>query len=116
LFDFDNMSDDEIRDIVVERFREYPNLDDGEVEVVVRNGHVTLTGRVGTDAEAQEAEALLDDVLGLNDYTNDLVVAGTVRYQLPEGSDDAEAVSEELDDQLGNSDDQQSDTAEHLAE
>src|SRR5690606_22168389 len=75
-----------------------------------------LSGRVGTDAEVQVAEAVLDDVLGLDDYTNELVVDEAVRYALPEAADDAEAASEELDDQLGESDEQQSDTAEHLQE
>lgn len=116
VFDFGNMDDDEIRSVVVEHLREYPNLNDAGVEVMVRNGHVTLSGRVGTDGEVQVAEAVLDDVLGLDDYTNDLMVDETVRYQLPEAADDAEAASEELDDQLGDSDEQQSDTAEHLEE
>lgn len=116
LFDFPNMTDDEIRDVVVEHLREYPNLNDAGVEVSVRDGHVTLGGRVGTDAEVQVAEAVLDDVLGLDSYTNELVVDESVRYQLPEAADDAEVASEELDDQLGEADDQQSDTAAHLEE
>lgn len=116
LFDFSNMSDDEIRDVVVEHLREYPSLNDTDVDVTVRDGQVTLSGRVGTDAEVQVAEAVLDDVLGLDDYTNELVVDEAVRYALPEAADDAEAASEELDDQLGESDEQQSDTAEHLQE
>lgn len=117
LFDFENMSDDEIRGVVVEHFREYPNLDDAGVEITVRNGHVTLSGRVGTDAEVQEAEAVLDDVLGLDDYTNNLVVDESARYQLPEAADDAAAAGEALDDQLGgDTDEQQTDTAEHLEE
>lgn len=115
VFDFEDMSDDEIRSIVVEHLREYPNLDAAEMEVTVRNGHVTLGGRVGTDAEVQVAEAVLDDVLGLESYTNDLVVDESVRYQLPEAADDADAAGEELDDQHGG-DEQQSDTAEHLQE
>ena len=116
LFDFSNMSDDEIRTVVVEHLREYPSLNDTAVEVAVRNGHVTLGGRVGTDAEVQVAEAVLDDVLGLDDYTNNLVVDEAVRYSLPEAADDAATAGEELDDQLGDSDEQQSDTAEHLQE
>src|SRR5690606_1949661 len=67
-----NMSDDEIRDVVLEHLRESPNVSADDVQVAVRDGHVTLSGRVGTDAEAQVAEAVLDDVLGLDEYTNDL--------------------------------------------
>ena len=116
LFDFSNMTDDEIRSVVLEQLREYPNLNEAGVEVSVRDGHVTLGGRVGTDAEVQVAEAVLDDVLGLDSYTNDLVVDESARYQLPEAADDAEVAAEEMDDQLGDSDDQQSDTAAHLEE
>lgn len=116
LFDFNDMTDAEIRAVVVEHLREYPNLDANSLEVTVRNGHVTLGGRVGTDAEVQVAEAVLDDVLGIDSYTNDLVVDESYRYQLPEAADEAEATSEELDDQLSDSEDQQSDTAEHLQE
>ena len=116
LFDFSQMTDEEIRGVVVEHLREYPNLDAAALDVTVRNGHVTLGGRVGTDAEVQVAEAVLDDVLGIDSYTNDLVVDEAYRYELPEAADDAEAAGEDLDDQLGNSEDQQSDTAEHLQE
>ena len=116
LFDFSDMTDDEIRQVVIEHFREYPNIDANAIEVTVRNGHVMLEGRVGTDAEVQVASAVLDDVLGIDSYTNDLVVDESYRYQLPEAADDAEEAIEALDDQLGTSDDQQSDTAEHLQE
>jgi hypothetical protein len=116
LFDFSDMTDDEIRGVVVEQLREYPNLVADALEVTVRNGHVTLGGRVGTDAEVQVAEAVLDDVLGIETYTNDLVVDESRRYELPNAADDAAAAAEELDDQLGTMDDQQSDTAEHLHE
>lgn len=116
LFDFNNMTDAEIRSVVVEQLREYPNLNADALEVAVRNGHVTLGGRVGTDAEVQVAEAVLDDVLGIDSYTNDLVVDEAYRYELPEAADDAAVAADELDDQLEDSDDQQSDTAEHLQE
>lgn len=116
LFDFDNMSDAEIRAVVVDHLRDYPNLNEAGIEVTVRDGHVTLSGRVGTDAEVQEAEAILDDVLGIDSYTNDLVVDESMRYELPEAVDDAAAAGDELDDQFGESTEQQSDTAEHLTE
>lgn len=116
LFDFNDMTDDEIRTVVVEHLREYPNLDADALEVTVRNGHVTLAGRVGTDAEVQVAEAVLDDVLGIASYTNELIVDEAYRYHLPEAADDAAIAQEQLDDQLGDSDVPQSDTAEHLQE
>lgn len=116
IFDFENMSDDEIREVVLEQLRESPNIGADDVQVIVRDGHVTLSGRVGTDGEAQVAEALLDDVLGIDDYTSELVVGEQGRYELPEAADDAEVAQEALDDSADSGDDQQSDTAEHLAQ
>jgi hypothetical protein len=116
LFDFSGMTDDEIRRTVVEHLREYPNLDADAIDVRVREGRVVLEGRVGTDAEVQVAASVLDDVLGLDDYSNELVVDEAYRFTLPEAADDAEAALDELDDQFGQSDEQQSDTAEHLQE
>jgi len=112
LFDFDNMTDDEIRTVVLEQLHEYPTLEAAAVSVVVRNGRVTLSGSVGTDAEVQVANAVLGDMLGLNDFVNELIVEQGARYELPEAADDAELASEEMD-QLGDVE-PHSDTAEHL--
>lgn len=113
LFDFENMTDDEIRTVVLEQLNEYPNIEAAGVSVVVRNGRVTLSGSVGTDAEAQVADTVLGDILGLNDFVNELVVAEGARFELPEAADDAVIVGEEADDQLGEVE-PHSDTAEHL--
>ena len=114
IFDFANMTDDEIREVVREQLREYPNIDPDDIDVVVRNGAVTLSGRVGTDAEVEVATAVLDDVLGLEDYTNELVVDELRRGDLPEAADSAAAIEDEVDDQMGDPPSHQSDTAEHL--
>ena len=116
LFDLGNMSDDEIRDLVVQQFNEYPNIDAGWIDVSVRDGFVTLAGRVGTDAEARVAEEVLHDVIGIESYANELVVDETHRFEAPEGADDAIALEEDSDDQLGRPDANQSDTAGHLVE
>jgi hypothetical protein len=116
VFDFSTMTDDEIYDVVVQQLQEYPNLDAGWVDVAVREGRVTLSGRVGTDAELQIAEQVLVEVLGLTDVVNELVVDELHRNTLPEAIDDALAEEDEADDQLGGANDQQSDTAAHLVE
>jgi hypothetical protein len=116
LYDFQNMSDDELRTLVLEQLREYPNLDADDIDVRVKDGTVTLAGRVGTDAEVQVATAVLDDVLGLDDFAVELVVDELRRGDTPVAADDAIAQDEEVDDQLGEPDAQQSDTAEHLVE
>lgn len=117
-FDFSEMTDDEIYDLVVQHLGEYPELDVGWMEVAVRNGHVTLSGSASSDGEVQIAEKALLDVLGLpqESFTNDLVVDELHRGEAPEAADDAVAADREADDQLGGHDHGQSDTAEHLVE
>jgi hypothetical protein len=117
-FDFTEMTDDEIYDLVVQHLGEYPELDVGWIDVAVRNGHVTLSGRVASDGEVQIAEKAVLDVLGLaqESFTNDLVVDELHRGELSEAADDAAAEEMEADEQFGSADSSQSDTAEHLVE
>lgn len=115
LYDFDQMTDDEIREIVVEHLREYPSLDADWIDVQVKDGFVTLSGRVGTDGEIRVAEAVVDDVLGIDSYSNELVVDELHRQELSEASDEATAEEGEMDGKLRGASLQQSDTAEHLS-
>ena len=117
-FDFSEMDDDEIYDLVVQHLTEYPELDVGWMDVIVSGGHVTLSGRVSSDGEVQIAEKALVDVLGLPEesFTNDLVVDELHRGEMPEAADDAVAQELDTDDQLGSSAWDQSDTAQHLVE
>ncbi len=115
-FDFSIMSDDEIYSVVAQHLREYPNLDADSIDVSVRDGFVTLSGRVGSDGEKQVAEKALVDVLGVEQFANDLVVSELYRGMAPEAADEAVALDREVDDQLGEPDPNQTDTAEHLHE
>lgn len=116
-YDFTGMSDDEIYDVVVQHLGEYPELDVGWIEVAVRGGRVTLSGRVSSDGEAQIAEKALVEVLGLAEVSNELVVDELHRGEAPEAADDALAQDREVDDQLGEPGEaQHSDTAAHLME
>ncbi|HET7276293.1 MAG TPA: BON domain-containing protein [Longimicrobiaceae bacterium] len=116
IFDLENLSDDEIRTLVIEQLQQYPNIDAGWIEVDVKQGHVTLSGRVGTDGEVQVAESVLDDVIGIDNYSNNLVVDELHREDTPEAADEAIVQDREVDEQSGEPDPQQTDTAEHLAE
>ena len=116
LYDLNNMTDDEIRDLVVQELREYPNVDSDWIDVQVKGGFVTLSGRVGTANEVQVAEEVVHDVIGIDSFSNELVVDETHRSEMPEAVDDWAAMEAEIDDQLGEPDPNQSDTAEHLAE
>jgi hypothetical protein len=116
IHDFDRMTDDEIYDLVVQQLREYPEVDVDDVEVQVRDGHVTLAGRVSSDREVQVARAAVVDLLGVERFTSDLVVDELRRGMAPEAADDAVAADRETEDQLGEEDPNQSDTAQHLDE
>jgi hypothetical protein len=116
VFDFSTMTDDEIYDVVVQELSETPELDAGWIDVTVRDGRVTLSGRVATDGEAQVAEKVLVEVLGVPNVVNELVVDELHRGELPEAVDDELAVEGEMDEQLGEVNDSQSDTAQHLVE
>lgn len=117
-FDFGEMTDDEIYELVVEHLGEYPELDVGWIDVSVRDGHVTLSGRVSSDGEVQVAEKALLDVLGFpqDSFSNELVVDELHRGEAPEAADDAALAEEESDDPLGSPEGDQSDTAGHLVE
>lgn len=116
IFDYSGMTDDELYDLVTQHLREHPEVDEGWIEVTVREGHVTLAGRVGSDAEVSVAEQVVTETLGLEEFTNELMVDELHRGQLPEAADDAVMVDMEVDSQLGDSNENQSDTAAHLVE
>lgn len=115
-FDFSAMTDDELYDLVVQQLREHPEVDAGSIDVVVRDGAITLEGRVGSDTEASVAEHALTAVLGLDRVSNHLVVDVLRRGEMPEAADDAVAADLDVDDQAGEGSAQHSDTAAHLAE
>lgn len=81
--DTDRMSDGELRAFVRDRIEEQLAFDPDDIEIGVRNGVVSLTGRVGTESEYRVVEHLLTDVLGLSEVKNDLVVDAIRRAESP---------------------------------
>lgn len=116
IFDFSGMTDDELYDVVVQELGEHPEIDAEWVEVRVRDGHVTLAGRVGSDSEVSVAEQVIVEILGLQEFTNELVVDELHRGEMPEAADDAVMQDLEVDAQYGETNENQSDTAAHLVE
>ena len=115
LYNLDDMSDDEIRELVLEQLRA-SNIDVGWVEVQVKEGLVTIGGRLGTDMEIQVVDQVVQDLIGVERYSNELVVDELHRFEGPEGADEHVAMEADMDDQLGDPSQNQSDTAEHLQE
>lgn len=83
-----NLSDDELRTLVEENLRQQPALDADYITVGVRNGKVTVEGRVGTEAELRILDHVLTDSIGLEDVDNLAVVDDNVRAISPEAIDE----------------------------
>lgn len=117
--DIENLSDDELRRLVRDELAANVLLDEEDITVTARDGHVTLSGRVGTEAQRRVAEHVLTDILGLTRFTDDLSVDPMRRSLMPEAADEEVALSStglegEL---LGDEPDSvMGDTAEHLVE
>lgn len=116
IFDFSGMTDDELYDVVMEELREHPELDPEWIQVGVKDGHVTLAGRVGSDSEVSVAEQVIVEILGIESFTNELIVDELHRGEMPEAADDAVMQDLESDAQYGETNENQSDTAAHLVE
>jgi BON domain len=95
LHNIEELDDNELRELVREQLREHASLDIDEITVHARAGKVTLSGRVGNDGERRVAEHVLSDVLGIEDYQNDLVVDSLARAQNSEAADESIAEDEE---------------------
>jgi hypothetical protein len=117
MHNIEELEDTELRDLVREQLAQHPALDIDDITVLVADGRVTLSGRVGTDGERRIAEHLLTDVLGIADFSNDLVIDATRRAENP-GAVDEEIVDEQLRSGalLGDVDVPFSAEAEHLAD
>ena len=79
----DDLSDRELRELVRSHLRAHNGLDVDYITVQVRDGAVTLEGRVGTDYERRVAEHVLTDTLGLTRVSNALVVQAIHRAESP---------------------------------
>jgi BON domain len=88
IHDRDDLSDDELRELVREHLAADNAIDLDDLTINVKNGKVILDGRVGTDEERQIAEHVVTDVLGLEDYENNIFVDPVRRAISPEAADE----------------------------
>jgi hypothetical protein len=91
VFDLDDLSDAELRELVRDQLAQDDALDVDGILVHVKDGYVTLSGRVGTEGERQIADHVLSDVIGLESFSNDLFVDPVRRDEEPEAADEAVA-------------------------
>jgi hypothetical protein len=117
IHDIDDLSDDELRDLVRDWLGQQQGVDASDITVRVEDGMVTLGGRVGTESELRVAEHLVTDSLGITNVENEIIVDAIRRAESPE------AIDEHLVDEdaragllLGDRANPQSPEAEHLEE
>ena len=87
-FDLDDLSDQELQELVRAQLDDYDTIDADNI-LVVKSGEVHLSGRVGTVSEREIADHILSDVIGLTSYQNDLVVDEVRRDEEDEAADEA---------------------------
>jgi hypothetical protein len=105
VFGLGGLSDEELRGLVRTQLSEHDTVDLDSVVVHARDGHVTLSGRVGTEEERRIVDHMLTDVIGLAAFTNDIVIDQVHRDMEPEAADEqvADAIATG-EDELGGSD------------
>jgi hypothetical protein len=84
IHDIDDLSDDELRRLVRDTFDAQNAFDPADVTVSMRNGVVTIVGRVGTEVELRILERILADQIGLKQVDNQVFVDSLRRAESPE--------------------------------
>ncbi len=93
--EIENLSDDELRQLVLNQLRDQPMLDGDAIGVHVHAGKVTVSGTVGTEEEVRILDHVLTDSIGLADVKNNVVVGELYRKESPEAIDEHIADEEE---------------------
>jgi hypothetical protein len=115
--DIEQLDDRELRGVIRDHLAAHNGLDIDDITVDVTNGAVTLSGRVGTEGERRIADHILTDVLGINEFSNEIVIDPIRRAESPIDID--EHLAEEERDEgllLGDRAVPLSPEAEHLAD
>ena len=113
----DNLSDNELRALIRDNFEQQPAFDPDDVQISVRSGVVSLSGRVGTAEELRIIERVVTDLVGVQNLRSGLVVDPIRRAESPEAIDD-HLVDEQRHEGLllGDAPRPQDPEAEHLRE
>ena len=95
--DIENLSDRELRQLVRDRLDEHEGIDTEDITVIVRNGVLNLSGRVGSEGELRVADHIITDQLGIVEYENEMVVDSLRRATSPEAEHLDENILAELE-------------------
>lgn len=88
IYDLENLSDRELRDLVREHLEASTAIDIDDITVRIEDGVVVLEGRVGDAGEEQVAEHVLTDILGISRFRNELVSDPNRRAESPLAMDE----------------------------
>ena len=115
--DTDDLSDNELRAQIRDTFDQQLAFDPNDVDIVVRAGVVSLSGRVGTDEELRIIDRVVSDIVGVKSVRNNVFVDPIRRAESPEPIDE-HLVDEQLHEGLLLGDSPQPDDpeAQHLRE
>jgi hypothetical protein len=86
--EIENLTDEELHALVRTTLRDQKAFDANDISVFVRDGRVSVSGRVGTEVELRIVDHVLTDVLGLKEVENLLVVDEIRRAESPEAIDE----------------------------
>ncbi|HEX9309443.1 MAG TPA: BON domain-containing protein, partial [Gemmatimonadaceae bacterium] len=113
----DGLTDNELRALIRDNFEQQPAFDPDDVEISVRSGVVSLSGRVGTPEELRIIERVVTDIVGVQNLRSGLVVDPIRRAESPEAIDD-HLVDEQLHEGilLGDTPRPEDPEAQHLRE
>ncbi|MFN2565379.1 MAG: BON domain-containing protein [Gemmatimonadaceae bacterium] len=88
IHDIDNLSEQELRQLVRTHLAAHNMLDPDDLAVRIEDGVVVLGGRVGTEGERRVAEHVVTDVLGITSVRNEILIDPIRRGESPEAIDD----------------------------
>jgi osmotically-inducible protein OsmY len=71
-------SDERIREDINDRLTDDAYIDASDIEVIVNNGMITLTGRVDSREDKRRAEDIAESVSGVTDVSNQLRVGQSI--------------------------------------
>jgi hypothetical protein len=97
IHDIDNLSDEELRQLVRSHLAAHNALDADYLDVRIEDGVVVLGGRVGTEAERRIAYHVVTDSLGITSVRNEIMIDPIHRGESPEAVDDHLAEEERED-------------------
>ncbi len=95
LHNIESLDDAELRELVREELAAHPGLEHRDLNVHAHEGKLKITGRVGTEGERRIAAHIVTDVLGIVDFSDEMIVDALVRIE------NSSAADEHADDDSG---------------